>query len=104
MIASFGHGFTGHTSNGPGAFTFITSPRVILTLAVTKSLYFGPLGSHLIGRSNRGIGLDRPRNSRLPSTKFMTNGRKCRTPNNRGGRVEITPSSRQLRLLAPFPT
>ncbi len=104
IITSFNRNFSGRNDGNHDTLAFISSPEVVVAMALAGRLDFDPRRDSLEGADGQRVELAPPTGDELPSKGFAPSGTGFVAPPADGSSVEldVSPSSKRLQLLEPF--
>ena len=104
ILTSYNRNFSGRNDANPGTHSFVTSPEMVIALALSGKLTFNPLKDTLIDGNGNPIKLDPPTGDELPENGFETGLKGYVPPAEEGTDLPILvdPNSERLQLLKPF--
>ncbi len=105
IVTSFNRNFAKRNDGNPNTYAFVGSPELVTALAIAGDLSFNPLKDVLINENSEKVMLDPPAGSDLPVNGFEVEdlGYKAPGVNGRSSDVIVSPESKRLQLLTPFP-
>ena len=105
IVTSFNRNFAKRNDGNPNTYAFVGSPELVTALAIAGDLSFNPLKDVLINENSEKVMLDPPVGSDLPVNGFEVEdlGYKAPSVNGRSSDVIVSPESKRLQLLTPFP-
>ena len=106
IITSFNRNFPGRNDGSHDTMNFIASPEIVVALSLSGSLSFNPLRDYLVDKEGNKFLLKPPRNiSDIPKNGFVSPKDVFIPPiSNSNVDVSISPDSKRLQLLKPFPS
>lgn len=104
IVTSYNRNFSGRNDANPGTHSFVTSPEIVVALALAGNLGFNPLKDTLKGATGEEFRLDPPVGEELPKEGFDIGDPGYEAPAHDGDRVQIIiePHSTRLEPLTPF--
>ena len=105
IVTSFNRNFARRNDGNSGTLAFIGSPELVTALAIGGSLSFNPLTDSLTNVDGVEVTLDPPTGDELPKNGFDSGAEGFVPPPREGSHivVEVSPESKRLQLLEPFP-
>ncbi len=104
ILTSYNRNFSKRNDANPATHSFVTSPELVMAMALSGRLSFNPLKDTLKNSEGESVRLDEPKGKELPSKGFES-GEDCYIfPAKDGSSVEviISPTSERLQALTPF--
>jgi aconitate hydratase len=104
IVNSYNRNFPKRNDGSANTLSFVTSPDVVVALALAGTLDFDPVHGTLLDAEGRAVRLDPPVGEQLPATGFTPGEPGFVAPPAAGtaGDVVVSPTSDRLQLLAPF--
>lgn len=104
ILTSYNRNFAGRNDANPGTHSFVTSPEMVIAMALSGKMSFNPLKDGLKTDSGETIFLEPPHGDELPKKGFITGSVGYEPPAEKGNSVQvlIAPDSERLQALAPF--
>ncbi|HKY68040.1 MAG TPA: aconitase family protein, partial [Acidimicrobiales bacterium] len=104
IVNSYNRNFPKRNDGSANTLSFVTSPDVVVALALAGSLDFDPLTDTLPAPSGEPVRLEPPAGEQLPALGFDPGESGFVGPPADGGdlAVEVAPDSERLQLLEPF--
>lgn len=104
IIHSFNRNFAKRADGNPNTHAFVTSPEMVMAVALSGRLDFNPLSDTLINEEGEEIILNPPEGDELPSNGFDCEDNGYIEPPLDGSNIEviINPDSQRLQVLEPF--
>ncbi len=104
IVHSFNRNFAKRADGNPNTMAFVGSPELVTALAIAGDLGFNPLTDKLINEYGEEVMLDEPTGAELPPRGFDVEDAGYQAPAEDGSavKVEVSPTSERLQLLAPF--
>ncbi|MFM8314094.1 MAG: aconitase family protein, partial [Deltaproteobacteria bacterium] len=105
ILSSFNRNFPARNDGNPETLSFISSPEVVLGIALSGKLTFNPLADELTSPSGKKFKLNPPKKApALPPQGFKFSQSGYIEPPSDGSKVEVVvnPTSKRLQLLKPF--
>jgi len=104
ILTSYNRNFTGRNDGNAETLAFISSPEVVVALALAGRLDFDPRRDTLAAPDGRAVRLAPPSGLELPAGGMVTSLAGFAPPPADGSRVllAVAPDSRRLQLLEPF--
>ncbi len=104
IVSSYNRNFPKRNDGSANTLAFVASPETVIALALAGTLDFDPLNGTLINDRGQAVHLAVPKGEELPAAGFIP-GKPAFTPppaDGSGIRVQVSPASDRLQLLAPF--
>jgi aconitate hydratase len=104
IVTSYNRNFTGRNDANPQTHAFVTSPELVVALALAGDLRFNPLTDYLTDKNGNKFKLEAPSGDTLPSRGFDAGVDTYQGPPAQGSSlaVDVDPKSNRLQLLEPF--
>ncbi|KAJ1325638.1 aconitate hydratase [Microdochium nivale] len=105
IVTSFNRNFTGRNDGNPATHCFVTSPDMVLAMAIGGSLTFNPVTDKLKDKDGNEFMLTPPTGIEgLPSRGYDPGENTYQAPPTDRGSVEVkvSPTSDRLQVLSPF--
>ena len=104
IVTSYNRNFSGRNDANPGTHSFVTSPEMVIALALGGSLNFNPLTDVLTNDTGESILLEPPSGNELPPNGYAQGSQGYVPPpeNSTDVAVIIDPKSNRLEALEPF--
>jgi aconitate hydratase len=105
IITSFNRNFAKRNDGNPNTHGFVASPEIVTAMTIAGDLTFNPLTDKLLNENGEWVSLDLPEGLELPPNGFDVKDPGYVAPPADGNsvRVVVSPDSKRLQLLAPFP-
>ncbi|MEO6670526.1 MAG: aconitate hydratase [Ferruginibacter sp.] len=105
IVHSFNRNFAKRADGNPNTFAFVGSPEIVTAMAIAGTLNFNPLTDTLTNDKGEQVKLDAPTGDELPVKGFAVADAGFQPPAEDGSGVivKVSPDSKRLQLLAPFP-
>ncbi len=105
IVHSFNRNFAKRADGNPNTYAFVASPEIVTALAIAGSLNFNPLTDTITNKNGQQVMLDPPTGYELPPKGFGVEdpGYQAPAEDGSGVVVEVSPESKRLQLLDPFP-
>lgn len=105
IVHSFNRNFAKRADGNPNTFAFVGSPEMVTAMAIAGSLDFNPLTDKLLNNRGEYVQLDPPTGYELPPRGFAVEDAGYQAPSADGSGVQVivSPDSKRLQLLEPFP-
>ncbi len=105
IVSTFNRNFPGRNDGIADTLSFLASPELVATYALSGNLGFNPLRDTLPTPDGKSVKLDPPQGDELPAKGFAkgTSGFVVPSENGDGVEVDLPPDSERLQLLQPFP-
>jgi aconitate hydratase len=104
IMTSYNRNFSGRNDANPGTHSFVTSPEMVIAMALAGRLSFNPLQDTLKTSDGKEFRLKPPVGDELPPNGFDrgSSGFNPPTPDVGAVQVIIAPKSERLQALEPF--
>ena len=104
IIHSFNRNFAKRADGNPNTHAFVTSPEMVMAVALSGNLDFNPITDNLISEDGDKVVLDPPFGDELPSNGFDCEDNGYIEPPIDGSNIQIKidPDSKRLQLLEAF--
>ncbi len=104
IITSFNRNFAKRNDGNPNTHGFVASPEIVTAMSIAGDLTFNPLTDKLQNENGEWVSLDLPEGLELPPNGFDVKDPGYVAPVLDGSsvKVEVSPDSKRLQLLAPF--
>ena len=104
IIHSFNRNFAKRADGNPNTHAFVTSPEMVMAVALSGNLDFNPITDNLISEDGDKVVLDPPFGDELPSNGFDCEDNGYIEPPIDGSdiQIKIDPNSKRLQLLEAF--
>lgn len=104
ILTSYNRNFSGRNDANPGTHSFVTSPEMVIAMALVGKLTFNPLVDKLKTPEGKEFRLEPPTGDELPERGFDPGVSGFQPPAEDGESVtiRIDPQSSRLQLLTPF--
>ena len=106
IVTSFNRNFPKRNDGNAGTMAFIGSPEIVMALGIAGRLDFNPLTDELTDASGRKWKLQPPAPApEVPPGGFVADPHGYQPPAKAGEKVDVlvSPASKRLQLLQPFP-
>jgi aconitate hydratase len=103
IVTSFNRNFARRNDGNAATKAFLASPEVVVALALAGTLDFDPVSDTITNDAGQAVHLDIPVGSVLPPTGFIRSTQPSQSPPDPSLVIEVSPTSKRLQLLAPFP-
>ncbi|WP_018627879.1 aconitate hydratase [Niabella aurantiaca] len=105
IVHSFNRNFAKRADGNPNTYAFVASPELVTALAIAGDLTFNPLTDTLVNEKGETVKLDPPSGEELPAKGFSVDdpGYQAPAADGSGVQVQVSPDSKRLQLLEPFP-
>ena len=103
IVTSFNRNFAKRADGNPNTHAFVASPELTVALTIAGDLCFNPLTDTLVNKDGEAVRLDPPQGDELPKAGFARGSEGYVAPTGAGQEVVITPDSKRLQRLMPFP-
>ena len=104
IIHSFNRNFAKRADGNPNTHAFVTSPEMVMAVALSGNLDFNPITDNLISEDGDRVVLDPPIGDELPSNGFDCEDNGYVEPPIDGSdiKIKIDPDSKRLQILEAF--
>ncbi len=104
IIHSFNRNFAKRADGNPNTHAFVTSPEMVMAVALSGNLDFNPMTDNLISEDGEKVVLDPPIGDELPLNGFDCEDNGYVEPPHDGSNIEIKidPDSKRLQRLEAF--
>ena len=104
IIHSFNRNFAKRADGNPNTHAFVTSPEMVMAVALSGNLDFNPITDNLVSEDGDKVILDPPFGDELPSNGFDCEDNGYIEPPIDGSdiQIKIDPDSKRLQLLEAF--
>ena len=104
IVHSFNRNFAKRNDGNPNTHAFVSSPEMVMAIALSGRLDFNPITDTLTNSENEEIKLDPPIGDELPKNGFSVEENGYVEPPEDGSGIEIKvkKDSQRLQLLEPF--
>jgi len=104
IVTSFNRNFSARNDGNPSTHAFVTSPELVMALALAGRMTFNPAVDELIGADGKPYKLKAPYGDELPSRGFDEGQNTFQAPpsNPESVVLHVDPKSDRLQLLPPF--
>ncbi len=104
IIHSFNRNFAKRADGNPNTHAFVTSPEMVMAVALSGNLDFNPITDNLVSEDGDKVILDPPFGDELPSNGFDCEDNGYVEPPIDGSDIQINidPDSKRLQLLESF--
>jgi len=104
IVHSFNRNFAKRNDGNPNTHAFVSSPEMVMAIALSGRLDFNPITDTLVNSENEQIKLDPPIGDELPKNGFSVEENGYVEPPEDGSDIEIIvkDDSQRLQLLKPF--
>ena len=104
IIHSFNRNFAKRADGNPNTHAFVTSPEMVMAVALSGNLDFNPITDNLISENGDKVVLDPPFGDELPSNGFDCEDNGYIEPPIDGSdiQIKIDPDSKRLQILEAF--
>jgi aconitate hydratase len=105
IIHSFNRNFSKRADGNPNTHAFVTSPEMVVAIAIAGDLGFNPLTDYLTNDKGEKFKLNPPKGDELPTKGFDVEDNGYQAPAEDGSSVliAVAPDSSRLQLLENFP-
>lgn len=104
IISSYNRNFTGRNDANPATHSFVTSPDLVVAMAIAGTLHFNPLTDKLKDKDGNEFLLSPPSGAGLPSRGYDPGQDTYQAPptSRDSVSVKVSPTSDRLQVLEPF--
>ncbi|KAK4040999.1 aconitase family-domain-containing protein [Parachaetomium inaequale] len=104
IISSYNRNFTGRNDGNPATHSFVTSPDLVVAMAIAGSMHFNPLTDKLKDKDGNEFMLAAPSGDALPVHGYDPGQDTYQAPpkDRASVQVQVSPSSDRLQVLSPF--
>ena len=104
IIHSFNRNFAKRADGNPNTHAFVTSPEMVMAVALSGNLDFNPITDNLVSEDGDKVILDPPFGDELPSNGFDCEDNGYIEPPIDGSdiQIKIDPDSKRLQILEAF--
>jgi aconitate hydratase len=102
IVTSFNRNFARRNDGNAATKAFLTSPEVVVALALAGTLDFDPVNGVIANDAGQHVRLDIPSGSVLPPKGFIRSTPPSPPSADPSVIIEVSPTSKRLQLLAPF--
>jgi aconitate hydratase len=104
IVNSYNRNFPKRNDGSANTLSFVTSPDVVVAMALAGTLAFDPMHDTLTGEDGGEVRLEPPQGEQLPARGFDPGESGYVGPPEDGAavEVEVAPDSERLQLLTPF--
>ena len=103
IVTSFNRNFARRNDGNSTTKAFLASPEVVIALALAGNLGFDPVSDSIVNDVGVSVRLETPSGRVLPPTGFIRAAQPLTPPPDPDVVIHVSPTSRRLQLLAPFP-
>lgn len=105
IVHSFNRNFSKRADGNPNTHAFVTSPEMVVALAIAGDLGFNPITDTLTNAEGLQVKLSPPTGDELPSKGFAVEDNGYQAPVADGSQIQVSvaPDSQRLQLLDNFP-
>jgi aconitate hydratase len=103
IVTSFNRNFARRNDGNTATKAFLASPEVVVALALAGTLDFDPVSDTIVNDEGNDVHLDIPLGDILPPTGFIRSRPPLVAPGDPHVAIEVSPTSKRLQLLRPFP-
>lgn len=105
IVTSFNRNFAKRNDGLSSTHAFVASPEIVTAYAIAGKLSFNPLKDKLKNENGQEVMLEEPKGFELPPKGFSVEDPGYKAPADNGKDVEVvvSPDSKRLQLLEPFP-
>jgi len=105
IVHSFNRNFAKRADGNPNTHAFVASPEMVAAIAISGRLDFNPITDTLTNKNGEQVKLDPPVGDELPRRGFAVDDNGYQAPAEDGSGIEVvvSPDSKRLQLLSPFP-
>ncbi|NLI37638.1 MAG: aconitate hydratase [Bacteroidales bacterium] len=102
IVTSFNRNFAKRADGNPNTYAFVSSPEMVMALAIAGKLTFNPLTDSLLNMNGEKVKLDPPEGDVYPPQKFEVKDNGYCPATGDTKTILINPSSQRLQKLEPF--
>ncbi len=104
IVNSYNRNFPKRNDGSANTLSFVTSPDIVVALALAGTLEFDPVVDTLTGAGGEQVRLEPPRGEQLPAKGFDPGESGFLAPpaDGAGVSVDVAPDSERIQLLTPF--
>ena len=104
IISSYNRNFTGRNDANPATHSFVTSPDLVVAMALAGTLNFNPLTDPLQDKDGKDFMLKAPTGDGLPRNGYDPGQDTYQAPPETRSQVDVavSPTSDRLQILDPF--
>jgi aconitate hydratase len=104
IVNSYNRNFPARNDGSANTLSFITSPELVVAMALAGRLSFNPTNDTLTTPAGKQVRLDPPTGDELPKRGFASGASGYQAPADDPSKVEVavSPTSDRLQKLAPF--
>ena len=104
IVHSFNRNFAKRADGNPNTHAFVTSPEMVVAMAISGKLDFNPQTDSLVNRDGQEVTLASPQGEELPPNGFAVEDNGYQAPASDGSNIDviISPDSDRLQILAGF--
>jgi aconitate hydratase A / 2-methylisocitrate dehydratase len=104
IVSSFNRNFPGRNDGSQATLSFISSPDIVIALALAGTLEFDPVHGTLPGPDGKPVRLTAPEAEELPRDGFAKGEEGYEAPAENGDsvQIELPENSERLQVLGPF--
>jgi aconitate hydratase len=105
IVNSYNRNFPARNDGFASTLSFITSPELVVAMALAGKLSFNPVNDTLTTADGKRVHLPAPSGDELPKKGFVSSRAGYQAPADDPSKVEVivSPTSERLQKLAPFP-
>ncbi len=105
IVNSYNRNFPARNDGHANTQSFITSPELVVAMALAGKLSFDPVHDSVTGADGKSVKLAPPTGDELPKKGFASGFSGYQAPADDPSKVEVvvSPTSERLQKLAPFP-
>jgi aconitate hydratase len=105
IVNSYNRNFPARNDGFASTLSFITSPELVVAMALAGKLSFNPVNDTLTTTDGKRVHLPAPSGDELPKKGFVSSRAGYQAPADDPSKVEVivSPTSERLQKLAPFP-
>lgn len=105
IITSFNRNFAKRNDGNPNTHAFVASPEITTAFAIAGDLTFNPMTDALVNDEGQSVKLEEPSGDQFPPNGFDVEDAGYLAPaeDGSGVAVKISPESKRLQALSPFP-
>jgi aconitate hydratase len=103
IVTSFNRNFARRNDGNSATKAFLASPEVVVALSLAGTLEFDPVSDTIVNDEGRNVHLEIPTGSVLPANGFIRSAQPPTGLADPNVVIDVSPTSRRLQLLTPFP-
>jgi aconitate hydratase len=104
IVHSFNRNFAKRNDGNPNTHAFVSSPEMVMAIAISGRLDFNPITAKLINKNGEDVMFEDPSGFELPPNGFDVDDPGYQAPQADGSSVNVvvSPTSERLEILTPF--